>query len=183
MRIIAGKYKGRPLLAPESERVKPTLDRVKEAIFDKLQFDIPNSKVLDLFAGSGALGLEACSRNALSVTLVDVDTSLVKKNIEKLNAEVELIERDAMKALEGFKARGEVFDIILLDPPFKSGYGEKAIDYIDNNGLLSDKGVIVWERAYSLNVPLKLTNLCVDKIKKYGTVQVIYLNHISSVND
>ena len=183
MRIIAGKYKGRPLLAPESERVKPTLDRVKEAIFDKLQFDIPSSKVLDLFAGSGALGLEACSRNALSVTLVDVDTSLVRKNVERLNADVRLIEKDAMNALEGFKASGEVFDIILLDPPFKSDYGEKTIEHIDKNDLLSDKGVIVWERAFSLNVPLNLTNLCIDKIKKYGTIQVIYLNHISSVKN
>ena len=183
MRIIAGRYKGRTLLAPENERVKPTLDRGKEAIFDKLQFDIPNSNVLDLFAGSGALGLEAYSRNALSVTLVDIDTSLVRRNIEKLNVDVRLFERDAMKALEEFKERGDVFDIILLDPPFKSTYGEKAIEYIDKNGLLSSKGVIVWERAYSVSVPLNLTNLCVDKIKKYGTIQVIYLNHISSVNN
>ena len=181
MRIIAGKYKGRTLLSPDSERVKPTLDRVKEAIFDKLQFDLIGADVLDLFTGSGALGLEACSRGASKVVMVDSDTSLAKKNVDKLGAEVELMQKDALKALEDFKQNNEQFDIILLDPPFKSDLGLKAIEKIDKDNLLAENGILVWEKSYGINIPLKLINLCVGKIKKYGTIQVIYLKHIKNI--
>ena len=181
MRIIAGKYKGRTLLSPDSERVKPTLDRVKEAIFDKLQFDLIGADVLDLFTGSGALGIEACSRGASKVVMVDSDTSLAKKNVDKLSAEVELMQKDALKALDDFKQNNKQFDIILLDPPFKSDLGLKAIEKIDKDNLLTENGILVWEKSYGINIPLKLTNLCVEKIKKYGTIQVIYLKHIKNI--
>lgn len=181
MRIIAGKFKGRPLIAPISERVKPTLDRVKEAIFDKLQFELIDKVVLDLFTGSGALGLEAYSRGAREVYMIDASIASAKQNVDKLNADVKLIQEDALKSLDRFRRENIQFDVILIDPPFKTDLGLRAIEYIDQNGLLKESGTIVWEKSYGLNIPLKLQNLCVEKIKKYGTVQVIYLKHIKNI--
>ena len=181
MRIIAGKLKGRVLISPESERIKPTLDRVKEAIFDKIQFDIAGADVLDLFTGSGALGLEAFSRGANSVVMTDIDTTLARKNKQKVGADVKIVQQDGIKALDYFNNHSIKFDIILIDPPFKSNLGFEAIEKIDKYDLLKADGIIVWEKSHALNVPLHLTNLCIDKIKKYGTIQVIYLKHIQNL--
>ncbi|HVD62011.1 MAG TPA: 16S rRNA (guanine(966)-N(2))-methyltransferase RsmD [Gemmatimonadaceae bacterium] len=128
MRIVAGRWRGRIIEAPAGAAVRPTLDRVREAWMSILQKDIPGAKALDLFAGSGALGLEALSRGAVSVDFVEKSASslrALKANVEKLGAVAEsrIHRADALKFVEGLSA-GD-FDIAFADPPYAGGGAER----------------------------------------------------------
>jgi 16S rRNA (guanine966-N2)-methyltransferase len=121
MRIIAGRWRGRTIQAPPGQRTRPTTDRVREAWMSTLQHDLPGARVLDLFAGSGALGLEALSRGAARVTFVERGAGPLKvlqANIEKLHAQadVEVVKADAARYVEGLPA--DAFDIAVADPPY-----------------------------------------------------------------
>ncbi len=182
MRVIAGLYKGRALQGPDTEHVRPTIDRVKEAIFGSLQFQIPQSNILDLFAGSGALGIECISRGANLVYFVDSNKSsldLVKKNLCSLKVEsgFSILLSDFLYALKTLNGKTK-FDIILIDAPFASDYATKAIEFIDKSELLNIEGKIVWERLAGKRYPVTLQNLSVDKLKKYGTIEVALLSKI-----
>ena len=121
MRIIAGRWRGHVIAAPSGERTRPTTDRVREAWMSALQHDLPGANVLDLFAGSGALGLEALSRGAGHVTFVELAAAPLKAlqaNVQKLHAdrEVEIVKADALKYVATLPARA--FDVALADPPY-----------------------------------------------------------------
>ena len=123
MRIIAGEARGRQIIAPEGRNTRPTLDRVRENIFNMLQADVPGSRVLDLFAGSGALSLEAISRGAESAILVDSDRKahmVQKRNIETLRytERTRVLLCDWKKAVRILQEEGQKFDLIFLDPPY-----------------------------------------------------------------
>ena len=123
MRIIAGEARGRIIEAPAGLNTRPTLDRVRENIFNMLQYDIPGSRVLDLFAGSGALSLEALSRGASDAIMVDSDRNacmIQRKNIEKLRYtdRTRTMQCDWRKALETLSAEKTLFDMVFLDPPY-----------------------------------------------------------------
>ena len=133
MRIISGKARGTKLFTLEGLDTRPTLDRVKESLFNIINNRIYASSVLDLFSGSGAIGLEFASRGAKNVTLCDVSkkaTDIIKKNIEKTHLEeiVELYNLDFKKMLEEIKEKE--FDIIYLDPPYKTDYIKESIELI-----------------------------------------------------
>ena len=133
MRVIAGKYRGKKLKEFELLSTRPTLDRVKEAMFSLIQFDIASNVVLDLFSGTGALGLEAISRGAKKTYLVDNNKqaiALIKENLKKVTEDYEIVFSDALAFLKSTKQK---FDLVLLDPPFNSNLGTKAIDYILTN--------------------------------------------------
>lgn len=150
MRIIAGKYKGRSLKAPEDPGVRPTSDRVKESIFDLIQFDVPDCRALDLFCGSGALGIECLSRGAESVCFVDgARTSIetVKENLQKIGGNFRLINKDYSAACAMLGAEGEKFDLIFLDPPYAKDLAAGAIQAIRDKELLAPEGKIILERA------------------------------------
>ena len=177
MRIIAGKLKGLKLNEFEYGNIRPTIDRVREAIFSKIQFNIPNATVLDLFGGTGAISLEFISRNAGNVYTVDNNPNsikLIKQNFSKANLKPTLIESDYIKALKKLKNNNLQFDIIYLDPPFDSDYAQKSIRIIAEDNLLTDDGMIVYEHLMDkeLDIPPQLAVL--DE-KKYGTVIVTYL--------
>ncbi len=126
MRIIAGRWRGHPIQAPPAPRTRPTTDRVREAWMSMLQPSLPGARVLDLFAGSGALGLETLSRGARHVTFVERSgraLKVLKANIEKLGAEAEtrVVRDDALRFVENVEP-GE-YDIVLADPPYGSGAG------------------------------------------------------------
>ena len=183
MRVIAGIYKGRQLKSPKTEVIKPTLDRVKEAVFGSIQFYLKNARVLDLFCGSGALGIEALSRGASKVDFVDRDLNsikLTKENLAGIDLPYTLNHEDFLNYLSKANCK---YDVIFLDPPYAENYAKTAIEYIDKNNLLNSDGIIVWEKAFTNHIDLKLENLCVHKIKKYGTVQVIYLVCIDGLNN
>ncbi len=150
MRIIAGSKRGTQLAAPKGSNTRPTLDRVRESLFGILQFDIPGAVVLDLFAGSGALGLEAVSRGALQAVFCDHDRqslAVVRQNIDKLGFGEKCVvyAMDYQAALQRAQAAGYAFDVVFLDPPYTSGYALLAADAIQTRGLLRKGGVIVIE--------------------------------------
>ena len=147
MRIIAGKLKGLKLNDFEFDNIRPTIDRVRESIFNKIQFNIPNSVVLDLFGGTGAVSLEFVSRNAGHVTTVDNNANsikIIKQNFAKAKLKPNLIEDDYMKVLKKFYAEDKKFDIIFLDPPYTTDFGQKVLDYISDNDLLNIDGIVVY---------------------------------------
>ena len=171
MRIVAGKYRGKKLNSP-SHNIRPTLDMVKQAIFTRLQFFVEDSEVLDLFAGSGALGIEALSRGAKFVTFCDKDFQsirLIKENLKLLKEEnFKVIQGDYKTILNSLTT---AFDLIILDPPFASGYYDDALNIIFERKLLKPNGIIVCERAKEEKVNC---NFKLDCTKIYGSVAVDY---------
>lgn len=177
MRVISGKYRGRALKEPVSDNVRPTIDRVKEAVFGSLQFDIIDSNVLDLFAGSGSLGIECISRGAKFVSFVDKSDksiNIVKGNIKNLAIEegYEILHLDCLNALRTLNKK---YDIVFIDAPFDTDLATLSIELIDTLDVLNEGAKIIWERKAGRKYPISLKNLKVNKIKKYGTVEVVFL--------
>lgn len=174
MRVVAGKYRARKLKEFDLNTTRPTLDRVKEAMFSAIQFDLMGAVVLDLFAGTGALGIEAISRGSKKVYFVDDNSEairIVKKNLEGICEDHEVVKTNYMTFLNNTK---EKFDVMLLDPPFKSGYGEIALKYIFEHDMLNDNGVVVYEKAKDDEALLNFANVSVKR-KVYGSVEVCFL--------
>ena len=171
MRVVSGKYKGRKLKEFNLNTTKPTLDKVKEAIFDMIQFDIVDSVVLDLFSGTGALGIEAISRGAKKTYLVDNNIQaikIIKENLKGITEDCNLINQNA---LEFLKSTDEKFDIVLLDPPYHTDLGLKAIEILINENKLNENAIIIFETSNDLNIDLDYPNFKIIR-KKYGTVAV-----------
>ena len=169
MRIVGGKYRHRNIIYPDDvSHTRPTKDRVREAIFSALG-DISNARVLDLYAGSGAMGIEALSRGASHCTFVDISPiaiKVIKENIANLKIadnEYEIIKNKDINALEFLKQKGNQFDLIILDPPYEEGQYEAIVDKLNNNGLLSKTAILVMEA----NHHIKLENIDYQKNKEY----------------
>ena len=151
MRIIGGNYRSRVLAEFPGEDVRPTSDRAKESLFNILAFKIPGARVLDLFTGSGAIGLESLSRGAKEVVFNDCSKesiAIVKKNLASLKiavdgAEAKIRYADYLQCLESVNG---TFELIFIDPPYRFDYGAKALEKIAQRGLLSENGVAVYER-------------------------------------
>ena len=122
MRVIAGRWGGRQLISPKGSDTRPTADRVREALFSILGEFVQDARVLDLFAGSGALGLEALSRGAAAATFVDASAAavtVVKANLEALGGEAEVRRSDALRFLRAAAGKARHYDLVLLDPPYR----------------------------------------------------------------
>lgn len=146
MRVVGGVHKGRKLNAPEGKHTRPTTDRVKEALFGAIQFRIAGARVLDLFAGSGALGIEALSRGADTCVFVESSRAAQKAleaNLAWVAPDYRVMADDYLAALKWLD--GERFDLILIDPPYAAGYYIPALAYIAENGLLAEGGLLVLE--------------------------------------
>ncbi len=170
MRVITGKARGVVLKTPEGLQTRPTSDRVKEALFSILQFDIPNCDVLDLFAGTGQLGIEALSRGAKSAVFVDMGDApckLVKENLRrtKLEAQAYVTKSDYLSFLRSTKNQ---FDIIFLDPPYAEVFLENALKCISEIDILRDNGIIVTERPLGKELFCQLEGFTRSKDYKYG---------------
>ncbi len=183
MRIISGTLRGSKLFTLEGENTRPTLDRVKEALFSKINFDLPEAVVLDLFSGSGALALEAISRGAKKAYLCDSSRDaikIIKKNIEKTrtNDKTFLLNFDYKKALENFKNDKIKFDIVFLDPPYKTDFAEDSTRIILENNMLAENGIIILETDNKEKVINKLDTkfIKIKDIKRYGRVYLLFLN-------
>lgn len=176
MRVIAGKYRGKKLKEFSLNSTKPTLDRVKEGLFSSIQFDLIGASVLDLFSGTGALGIESISRGAVHVDFVDSNPEaikIIKENLQGIQCDFTINKIDYLAFLNNAVKANKKYDIVLLDPPFATDYGIKAIDFILQNNLLNDKGgIIMYERAYTSNFTLDYSNIKYTQ-KKYGTVGVV----------
>ena len=178
MRVISGKYKGRIIKGFDINGTRPTMDRVKESMFAIIQNYLKGAIVLDLFAGSGNLGIESLSNGSICAYFVDnnkIATNLIKENIEKINIEEEtyILNIDYLDALNNFKKNNIKFDIIFLDPPYKDKL-DSIINYIYENNLLNKEGIIVLE--YEIKPNIQNYNLL--KEKKYGSKGVMVLGKI-----
>ena len=169
MRIVGGKYRHRLISFPDDmAHTRPTKDRIREAVFSALG-DINGYRVLDLYAGSGAMGIEALSRGASHATFVDISSlaiKTIKENIGslKINAnEYEIIKNKDLAAIEYFKQNNRQFDLVILDPPYELGEYEKIVELLFNNSLLSESAIIVMEA----NRPITLENIDYQKNKEY----------------
>lgn len=177
MRVIAGKYKGRKLEAPLDMSVRPTTDKVKEALFDIIQFDVDGAVFCDLFAGSGAIGIEALSRGAERCWFCDADRAsikLIKMNLRACGAgeEAKVITADYRKALRKISDK---VDIFFLDPPYESGVYESCLSQIEILDLLSDDGIIITEHDSRTDMPEFTDTLEKSRDHRYGkTVLSIY---------
>ena len=175
MRVIAGKYRGKKLKEFSLSSTKPTLDRVKESLFSSIQFDLIDAKVLDLFSGTGALGIESISRGAQYVDFVDANMDaikIIKQNLQGIDGKYSVTKSDYMAFLQQAKISNKKYNIVLLDPPFNTDYGAKAIQYIIDNDMLEDEGIIMYEKAYNPLFELTFDGYT-TKEKKYGTVGVV----------
>lgn len=177
MRIIAGEKRGCRLSAPKGMDTRPTLDRVKESLFGILQFDIASKRVLDLFAGSGGLGLEALSRYAEYAVFCDSSResiAVVKENIKKLGYEnrCRVYPCDWKKAVSDMAARGEKFDIVFLDPPYGAGIAAAAAEALYEQGLLNEGFIIALEHDSELPPELS-DNFEIYDRRSYGELAAI----------
>ncbi len=183
MRIVSGSMRGTKLYTLDGMDVtRPTLDRVKESLFNILNFKIKNSIILDLFAGSGALGLEAISRGAEKTYFCDSSFEAIKiinKNIEKTRCKDKtvVIQKDYKKALEKFANDALKFDIIFLDPPYKTDYTKESIKIILEKDLLNEDGIIIIETDIEKEVLEEIQDFSVDiyDVRKYGRVSLIFI--------
>lgn len=170
MRIIAGKFKGKVLKEFELSSTRPTADMVKGAIFNILGSRVQDSAFLDLFSGTGAVGIEALSRGAKQVAFVDSNkesVALIRSNLKLIKAENFIImQTDSFDALKRFSVQNQKFNIIFLDPPYASVLAEKCIKLINKLNLLEKDGIIVWEHDETKLSMLKENEDV--KTKKYG---------------
>ncbi len=169
MRVITGSQRGRRLMTLEGDSVRPTTDKVKESIFNIIQFDVPSAKVIDLFAGSGQLGIEALSRGAESCVFVDASSSsiaVVEENL-KITGFREIAKTVCADALSYLDRVIETYDIALLDPPYKAGLMEEAIERIAPH--INENGVIVCETDSKEVLPEELEGFT-SKRYKYGKI-------------
>ena len=172
MRIISGKYKGKKLIGFDINGTRPTMDRVKESIFGIIQNKVKNSVVLDLFAGSGSLGIEAISNGAISTYFVDNNIELIniiKKNTKDMNEDIHIIKSDYKEALKMLKNSDIKFDIIFLDPPYKLNLISDCLEIIILYNLLNKDGIVVCE--YETEI-VENANLNLIKEKKYGSKKI-----------
>ncbi len=181
MRIISGKAKGTKLYTLDGTNTRPTLDRVKESLFNIIQHELVDSIILDLFAGSGALGIESVSRGAKKAILCDNSydaINIIKSNIRKCHVEtnIELIYNDYKKCLSKIK---EKVDIIFVDPPYKMNIAVEAIKLIIDKDILNNNGIIILEtddEIREINQLKTINNINIRDLRKYGRVKLIFLN-------
>lgn len=177
MRIIAGTARGRRFDAPKGMDTRPTLDRVKEAVFGSIQFDLPDSCVLDLFSGSGNLGLEAASRGARKVFCNDYNRDCAEQirtnaKLLSLDSIVQVSCKDYAVCLNDLARMGERFDFVFLDAPYKDGTAQKAAEQIFSLGLLSDGGRVILEHAEKLPPSLTTSLAKLTQTRRYGSCAV-----------
>ena len=172
MRIVGGSLKGRVLCPFEKIGVRPTSDMTRESIFNILQFRIAGAKFLDLFAGTGAVGIEALSRGAKEVVLNDFSKEsilLIKKNLDKLGIKegVKVTSFDAVSLIEGGR---EKYDIIFIDPPYQSDLGNRVLKVISNS--LADDGVAIFESDTSFQGEIQGLTICDQR--RYGKAHLTF---------
>ncbi len=176
MRVISGYLKGRVIKGYNIEGTRPTMDRVKESVFSMINNNIQDSIILDLFCGSGSLGIEAISNNAKYIYFVDnnkIILNILKDNLINLNIldKAKIINKDYLLSLKYFKDNNIKFDIIFLDPPYKNMNIENILKYIDEYKLLNLNGIVVCEYSYD-KLEKKYGNLSLIKNKKYGSTYI-----------
>ncbi|WP_034448002.1 16S rRNA (guanine(966)-N(2))-methyltransferase RsmD [Butyrivibrio sp. AE2032] len=182
-RVVTGRFRGAVLQAPEGDKTRPTTDKVKEALFSIIQAYVPDSEFLDLFAGSGQIGIEALSRGAKRVVLVERSgqaASVIAKNLSKIRMddsdEIRLHKKSVAQALELMGQGGERFDIIFMDPPYKDVplRLEEATKIISDFGMLKEDGMLIVEHDKDCEIPEELNGLKRVRSCSYGITVITF---------
>lgn len=181
MRIISGKARGTKLYTLEGVNTRPTLDRVKESLFNIIQNDLRDATILDLFSGSGALAIESLSRGAKKAILCDNNynaINIIKKNIEKCHVieDTEIIYKDYKKCLSGLNQK---VDIIFIDPPYEKNIAVEAIRIIIEQEILNDDGLIILEtddEQREIKQLESINNINIQDLRRYGRIKLLFLN-------
>lgn len=174
MRVITGTARGCALKAPKGLETRPTMDQVKEAIFSVIQFEVEGRRVLDLFAGSGQMGIEALSRGARSAVFVDAGreaVKVVKENLAKtrLTEKASVFQMDYLSYLSSCR---QTFDLIFLDPPYAEVFLENSLNRISEIDILSESGIIVCERPFNKALVPEIQGLRHCRDYRYGKAAV-----------
>ena len=171
MRVITGTARGRRLKTPEGMDIRPTTDNVKESIFNIIQFDIEGRRVLDLFAGTGQLGIECLSRGAREVVFIDQSrdaVKIVKDNLKTCGFTAPVLQQDAVAYLHG----GGKFDLIFIDPPYDAGLYDKVLETVNSVDNLTDGGIIVCESRRETPMPEMTAPYYKRREYHYGKVKL-----------
>ncbi|MCD8300497.1 MAG: 16S rRNA (guanine(966)-N(2))-methyltransferase RsmD [Clostridiales bacterium] len=180
MRIIAGSARSLPLKTVDGMDTRPTMDKIKETLFNIIQWDLQDACFLDLFAGCGGIGLEALSRGAAKAVFVDVSRraiACIKENIAftGFGSRSVVLNRDFRVALDTMRGRYR-FDIIYMDPPYGKGMAAEALKIMDGAGLVADDGIIIVEESLEFEpVSLETVGFTIYRVKRYKTNQHIFL--------
>ncbi len=172
MRIISGKYKGRVLTSFQADHIRPTMDRVKETLFNKWMHHLDGAKVLDLFAGTGSLGLEALSRGALHVEFVEKNLKslqIISKNIEMLKipkSDYSVLKKDTLQFLPSYK--GLPFDLIVIDPPFTEKMAHEVMQALNLSHCVGESTLIAIESIRQERIDAEYSELLRYDFKDYG---------------
>ena len=180
MRIITGSAKGAKLKAPQGLDTRPTADRVKESVFNILGDIVVDANVLDLFAGTGNLGLEALSRGAKRAVFIDQGSesiSIIKENANhtKLVEQTEIYRNDVLRALDKFVQTGRSFDLLFCDPPYKKGFVQAVLEKLDNNSIMAPNGIVVIEHSRHEPIIDEWKNLQLRRTERYGATLISFL--------
>ena len=179
MRIISGSARGRAIVAPPGEKTRPTQDYVRESLFNIIRWDLEDARVLDLFAGTGALSLEAISRGAAEAVLIDMDRDAcqaIKKNMEttRLGDRCRLIPRDYQQAMDQLASEKQKFDVVFIDPPYRmENTGDMCAQLMDK-GLLSDAFLILVEHRRGMPPLLDMRFEAYD-LRRYGETEMTFV--------
>ena len=183
MRIITGKARGLHLNVPKNYDVRPTADRVKESLFNIIGSKIVDAAVLDLFAGSGNLGLESWSRGARLVQFVDnsrVSLRLTESNIQKCRAEAEckVLKHDAEAAVDLLYKQGQRFDLVFVDPPYNKGWVQKILVKLEKNPILAESGWLVAEHSMHDDIAIAVSDgYEIFRRQQYGETVLTFIRH------
>ncbi len=182
MRIISGAFRGRRLHSPKGDKIRPTIDRVRESIFNIIAAKVPDSKVLDLFAGTGAMGLEALSRGARNCFFVDQSVQavhLIRENVQMCAAQdrSRVIHGPVGSAIQRLNSENELFDIIFMDPPYGKGYIQKTLEIID--AVAGSDALVVAEQHIKDQSPRIPPIWQVDRERRYGDVLITFYSRIA----
>ena len=174
MRVITGTARGRRLKEPVGLETRPTADRVKEGIFSSIQFELEGRRVLDLFGGTGQMGIEALSRGAAHATFVDLRkeaVGIIRENLSLtgFSDRATVVQGDYLAFLTGCR---EKFDLVFLDPPYASGFLEKALETIAAIDIVSENGIIVCESAQETVLPELPAPYAVGREYRYGKIKL-----------
>ena len=179
MRIIGGTARGRTIVAPAGSKTRPTQDYVRESLFNIIRWDMPDARVLDLFAGTGALSLEAISRGAREAVLIDMDhaaCAAIKKNMEtsRLGEQCRLISRDYRMAVDALAREGQKFDVVFIDPPYRMENTGEMCAALYDKGLLADGFMIVVEHRRGMP-PLLDERFEAYDLRRYGDTEITFV--------
>ena len=189
MRVISGTARGTKLYTLEGNQTRPTLDRVKESLFNMINMQIKDATILDLFSGSGAIGIEFISRGAKKAFLCDTSKeaiNIIRKNVEKtkMQDKIIILQENFKSCLE---KQIEKFDFIYIDPPYASSFAKEAVEIIIKKDLLKSEGSIVIETDNAKQVieELNMLNMPIEiyKQKKYGRVELLFIRKGSDNGD